>query len=119
MDKIKFNINKWAAWLWMQYKLIFLKLWWLVLTKWISMLAFAIIAKVRVWNEKYYDKNIVYLYQDVRRKQAFNFKMKVVGAKGKKHLQVLMIETAVGIINVEITKDKYPHLFKENGEKKD
>lgn len=83
------------------------------------MFAFWIIKYVRAWNEKYYDQHIVELYQKVRRKDAFNFKMKVVGAKGKKHLQVLMIETQVGTIHVEITKDKYPHLFKDNGEKID
>ncbi len=115
MDKIKFNINKFFAEVWLQYRLFMLKIWWLFITKWISMLAFYTIQKVRKWNEKYYDKNIVHLYQDVRRKQAFKFKMKVVGKKGQRHLQVLMIETQTGNISVEITKEKFPHLYNNDG----
>ena len=118
MDKIVFNINKWAAWLWMQYRLVMLKIWWLVITKWISMFAFWIIGFVSKWNQDYYDKNIVYLYQAARRKRAFKFKMKIVGSKKNRHLQVLMIETETGTIKVDITKEQYPHLYKENGEEK-
>lgn len=112
MLKIKNKINYWAAWTWMKFRFVMLKLWWYVITKWISMLAFWIIRRVETWNKTYYDQNIVSLYQSVREKKAFTFKSKIVGSKGNRHIQFLMIETEKGEIKIDISKAKHPNLYK-------
>jgi hypothetical protein len=82
------------------------------------MFAFWIIGMVQKWNQEYYDKNIVYLYQKTRVRKAFSFKIKSVGmGKGNRNIKLIMIETEVGKIEVKLSKEKQPHLFGKSNEK--
>jgi len=112
MDKLKYRLN-WLG-IKLKYNVKFtLAMFRQFLTKWLSMFAFWIIGFTEKWNKPYYDKNIIYLYQSVREKKAFTFKMKMMNmGKGNTNVKVLMIETEKGTIKIDITKEKYPHLFK-------
>ena len=89
--------------------------------------------KIAIWSKKYaqdnYDKNVlsmvkglstdkyedevIRLYQFVKRKQAFVFKTKIVGAgKGITHYKLLLVETPHAKIEVKIMKKEHPDFFK-------
>lgn len=112
MDELRWKLNRFLALCTYYFKLGYNWVIWFVLTKWISMFAFWIIGFVDKWNQEYFDKNIVYLYQRSKKKKAFEFKVKVLNmGKGNRNVKLVMIETETGVIDIKLSKEKEPHLF--------
>jgi len=117
MEKIRMSLNIFGIKAKYQIKWFFQKVMWFF-RKYISMLAFWIIGFVKNWNPEYYDENIIYLYQSVRKKKAFTFKEKIMSmGKGVRNVKVLMIETEKNVIKIELTPEKNPEIFGNKGKK--
>ena len=112
MDEIVFKLNRFGIKVGFYLKLWYSKFIWLFLTKWISIAAFWIVRHIKKWNQTYYDKNIVYLYQKVMVRKAFSYKIRRIGmGKGNRNLVVILIEDEQGVKTIELTKEHNPNLF--------
>jgi len=106
--RTKFGLKKlWFAFLWIVLKF-----------------SYRFIEYARKFNQPYYDKQIVVLYQQTRIRQSFEFKEKIVSlGKGEEHVKMLLIETENGDMRVKLDRQDYPNLYsdtikpKKNGTK--
>jgi len=100
--RIKFGLKKlWFSCLWLVLKF-----------------SYWFIQYAQKFNQPFYDKQIVVLYQETKERQSFQFKEKVVSlGKGKEHVKMLLIETEKGELRVKLDREEYPELYKNKTKK--
>jgi len=115
--ELKFKINFAYEIIKFRTKFGLKKLWfsflWLILK-----FSYGFIQYARKYNQPFYDKKVVELYQDTRKRQSFTFKEKVISlGKGEEHVKMLLIENPNGEMRVKLDREEYPELYKKNTKK--
>lgn len=78
----------------------------------IGVWAFAVAHKVQKWNQEFYDEYVKAMYIDVRQKEAFELKTKIIDTrKDGIHVKLLILQTPERELEITLSEQQFPKLY--------